>query len=44
MHKRIAALLVKIFIEVEGPQFERHLDLTLEIFLVEIEPEKTNRV
>jgi hypothetical protein len=44
LHKRIAALLVKIFIEVEGQQFERRLGQIFEILLIEIEPETTSKV
>ena len=37
LHKRIAALLTKIFVEVEKQQFERRLDTVLEILSSEID-------
>jgi hypothetical protein len=36
LHKRIAALLMKIFVEVEGNQFERRLDSVLDLICWEI--------
>ena len=36
LHKRIAALLMKIFVEVEGNQFERRLDNVLDLICSEI--------
>ena len=40
LHKRIAALLVKIFVEVEMEQFERRLDTTLEVLILELDVKK----
>ena len=36
LHKRIAALLMKICVEVEGNQFERRLDNVLDLICSEI--------
>ena len=44
LHKRIAALLVKIFVEIEGNQFERRLDEVLKIISLEINFEQFNQV
>ncbi len=43
LHKRIAALLTKIFIEVETNQFERRLDKFLTILLKEIDAVNFNQ-
>lgn len=44
LHKRIAALLMKIFVEVEGTQFERRLDSVLEMIINEINFENYTQV
>lgn len=44
LHKRIAALLIKIFVEVETQQFERRLDSVLEILMQELDTESLNKV
>ena len=40
LHKRIAALLVKIFVEVEMEKFERRLDTILEVLILELDVKK----
>ena len=37
LHKRIAALLIKIFVELEGNQFERRLGNVLDLIYSEID-------
>jgi hypothetical protein len=44
LHKRIAALLVKIFVEIEGNQFERRLEEVLKIISLEINFDHFNKV
>ena len=44
LHKRIAALLVKIFVEIEGNQFERRLEEVLKIISLEINFDHFNQV
>jgi len=44
LHKRIAALLVKIFVEVEMDQFERRLSKVLPILVAELDVNKFKEV
>jgi hypothetical protein len=44
LHKRIAALLVKIFVEVEMEQFERRLSKVLPILVTELDSIKFKEV
>ena len=44
LYKRIAALVVKIFVEVENSQFERRLDTILNILSTELDIKNFEKV
>lgn len=44
LHKRIAALLTKLFIEIEKQQFDRHLVNVLDILKAELDSQSYNAV
>lgn len=44
LHKRIAALLVKLFVEIEKQQFDRRLVNVLEMLRNELDSQKYNSV
>ena len=44
LHKRIAVLLVKVFVEVEGEKFVRRMDSVFSLILNEVNYEKYTNV
>ena len=44
LHKRIAALLIKIFVEVECEQFARRLDTVMPVLIFELDAKNYKQV